>query len=70
MLRAALSGPYPEVRRAAARVVRRALLRYTMTADRAAALGLPLSTYHALRSDFPEVFNTSGESTEPGEKSG
>lgn len=67
VLRAALSGPFPAIQQAAEAVVRQTLSQHSSTGDRAAALGLPLSTYHALRADFPSVF-ADPEDLSPGDK--
>lgn len=55
VLRAALRGPFPEIREAAELVIRRAM-RHKRVADRIQELGLADSTYYDLRDDFREVF--------------
>lgn len=54
-LRYALAGPYPDLRRAAERRVRRALKAPTV-GEAAERLGVPRRGFERLRADFPEAF--------------
>jgi transposase-like protein len=62
-LRAALASPWPELRQAAARVIRRALRGAGTVGEAAQALGVGRRTLERIRRDFPEISEGPEKST-------
>jgi hypothetical protein len=62
--------PLSPMRTTAERVIARTLRRYARVSDRAEALDVSLSTYHALAADFPELFGVRENRPGPKKKDG